>query len=119
MDSIAGVPFTYYMFSYLWIYIIVHLVRQFFFQRSVVFVILMSLVSVLIQHGLLLLSVFVKSSDAPATAVNVSILIKQAFWGVIIIPPSIWLVELCWKQWIAFSRFIQDQWYKAREETID
>lgn len=119
MDSIAGVPFTYHMFSYLWIYIIVKVFRRFFFQRSVVFIVIMSLVSVLIQHVLLLLSIFVKSSDAPVIAVDVGILIQQAFWGVVIIPPAIWIVEQFWKQWIIISRYIQDQWYKAREETID
>ena len=49
MDSISGVPFCYHVFSYLWIYIMVNIVRQLFFDLSVLFVIIISFLSVIIQ----------------------------------------------------------------------
>ena len=60
MDSASGVPFFFYIFSYLWIYIVVQLVSQFLFQRSVLFVMVISMVSVMVQQCLLLLTVFIQ-----------------------------------------------------------
>lgn len=67
MDSISGVPFCFYTFSYLWSYIIVHLAKQMLFKQSIIFILIVSLLSVVIQQGLLLLSVFVShgSSNKP------------------------------------------------------
>lgn len=119
MDSIAGVPFTYHLFSYLWIYIIVHLVRQFFFQKSIIFVLIMSVVSVAIQHGLLLLSILVNQKDILIQTIDFGLLFKQLVLGLIIIPPCIWFLDISWKQWKLFVRHLEDQWLKAREDTID
>ena len=65
MDSISGVPFCYHILSYSWVYIIVQLVKQFFFKQSIIFILIISVVSVLIQHGLLLFPVFVNQGCKP------------------------------------------------------
>lgn len=95
MDSTSGVPFFFHIFSYLWIYFIVQIVKQLLFQHSIVFVLIISIVSVLIQHGLLLLSVFVRQGTGAIVAFDFGLLIRQAFWGFVIIPPSIWLINIC------------------------
>ena len=68
MDSVSGVPFFYHIFSYLWIYIIVQIVKQLLFQRSIMFILIISIVSILIQHVLLLLSVFVNQGSNISTS---------------------------------------------------
>ena len=119
MDSISGVPFCYHIFSYLWIYIIVQIVRQLLFQQSVIFVIIISIVSVLIQHGLLIFSMFINQSDNTTLNLNVSLLLSQVFWGFIVIPPSIWLVTVCRKNWNFAVNFLMNRLFKNTEGEVD
>ncbi|MCK5164711.1 MAG: hypothetical protein KAQ72_13385 [Desulfobacula sp.] len=119
MDSISGVPFSYYIFSYLWIYIIVHIVKQLLFQRSIVFILIMSVVSVFIQHGLLLFSVFVHQGDNTIWEFDFGLFIRQAFWGFIFIPPGIWLVNIFWQNWIYVIKFLRNRLLKHTEDRID
>jgi len=89
MDSISGVPFCYHIFSYLWIYIIVFIVKQLFFKQSIIFILIISIVSVLIQQGLLLFSIFVQQGYDAILVFDFRLLTRQAFWGFVFIPPSI------------------------------
>ncbi len=115
MDSISGVPFFYHLFSYVWVYIIVYLVRQFLFQKSILFILIMSIVSVGIQHLLLLFSIFVRTSGQDVLAFDFSLLIRQLFWGFIVIPPSIWFVSGFRNYWLKTGLQIQRRWRKAHE----
>ena len=94
MDSASGVPFFFYIFSYSWIFIVVQLVSQFLFQRSVLFVMVISMVSVMVQQCLLLLTIFIQQGGAAVTGFDYGILIRQIFWGLILIPSGIWLIHL-------------------------
>ncbi|MBU8850036.1 MAG: hypothetical protein KOO65_07260 [Desulfobacterales bacterium] len=118
MDSISGAPFFYHVFSYLWIYIIVSLVKQLLFQKSIAFIFIISFVSVFIQHGLLLFSVFVNQGSNTIWTFDFSLLIRQAFWGFIFIPPGIWLVNVCWQNWIFVTKFLQNRFLKNTEGRI-
>jgi len=109
MDSISGVPFCYHIFSYLWIYIIVNIVKQLLFQRSIIFIFIISVASVLIQQVLLLFSVFVNHGTNTFQLVDLGLLIKQVFWGFIFIPPSIWLINVFWQNWIFITKRMQKQ----------
>ncbi len=100
MDSISGAPFFFHVFAYLWIYIIVTLTRQLLFKQSVFFILIISLLAVLIQHALLLFSVFVHQGGTALQNFNFALLIHQAFWGLVFIPPGIWLVKVCRQNWI-------------------
>lgn len=119
MDSISGAPFCYYIFSYLWIYIIVFLIKQFVFQKSIIFVFIISVVSVIIQQGLLLFSAFIAQGYNAIWTFNFDLLMSQIFWGFIFIPPSIWLVNIFWQNWILAMNFLQARWFKNIEGRID
>ena len=119
MDSISGVPFCYHIFSYLWIYMIVYLAKQLLFQRSTVFIFIISIVSVFIQHGLLLFSVFVRPGHNTIWAFDYGLLIRQAFWGFVFIPPSIWLVNIFWQRWILATKFLRNRLLKTTEGIVD
>lgn len=109
MDSISGVPFCYHVFSYLWIYIIVFIVKQLLFKQSIIFILIISIVSVSIQHILLLFSVFVLQGHNTILSFDFGLLIRQAFWGFVFIPPSIWLVNVFWKKWIFVTKSMKKQ----------
>lgn len=118
MDSLSGVPFFYHIFSYLWIYIIVYIVKQLLFHGSVVFILIISLVAVFIQHGLLLYAIFVQEGTSVIWAIDSGSLVKQAFWGFLVIPPGIWLINILWKIWIRFTRYLNNQLFKDTEGHI-
>lgn len=109
MDSTSGVPFFLHIFSYLWIYIIVQLVKQLLFQHSLVFILVISVVSVLIQQGLVLLSIFVRQGPDAFIGFNYGLLIRQAFWGLLFIGPSIWLINTARVNWIFTARAVKKQ----------
>lgn len=109
MDSLSGVPFCYHVFSYVWIYIIVRIARQLLFQRSLIFTYIISLVGVCIQHGLLLFSMFVSQGSAVFRDFNFGLLIRQELWAVVLIPPGVWFVTVCWHNWNFIVKFLQKQ----------
>jgi len=119
MDSISGVPFFYHIFSYVWIYIIVQMAKQLLFQRSTLFVFIISIVSIFIQQGFLLFSIFVNQGGNAIWEFNFGRLIRQIFFGVIFIPPGIWLVNAFWQNWIFKTKFLQNSRHKNTEDRVD
>ncbi len=109
MDSISGVPFCYHIFSYLWIYIIVIIVKQLLFKQSMIFIFIISIVSVIIQQVLLLFSIFVQQGHTAILVFDFRLLIRQVFWGFVFIPPSIWLVNIFWQNWIFVTKLLKKQ----------
>lgn len=116
MDSLSGIPFGFHLFSYLWIYIIVAIFRQFFFQKSIIFLTIIGVVSIAIQHGLLLFTIFVGTSGKTVIEFDYSLLMRQIFWGFFTIPPSIWFLEYIYNKWKKGTRSFIRQWHKARED---
>lgn len=115
MDSVSGVPFFYYIFSYMFIYIIVHLVKQFLFKQSTVFIIVISLVSVLIEHGLLIFTIFIRQGAQGVASFDFKPFLWQAFWGVILIPPGVWALNEALDIWIKVLSGIKKQFIKKIE----
>jgi rod shape-determining protein MreD len=109
MDSISGTPFGYYLFSYLWIYIIVRLARQLVFKQSFVFILIMSVAAVLIQHGLLVFSILVNHGQIDMDIFDVNLMMKQTLWGLVLIPAGIWTVRLLRMNWIYMVKQLQKQ----------
>ena len=109
MDSLSCVPFFFHVFSYLWIYLIVDIVKQLLFKQILIFILIISIVAVIIQHGLLFLSVFVQHGSEAVAGIDFGLLLSQVFWGFIIIPPSIWLINFILQYWIYFFNQLQKQ----------
>jgi len=107
MDSISGTPFGFHLFSYIWIYILVHLGKQMLFKQSVIFTLIVSLGAIIIQHGLLLFYIFVNNGQVAVLEFDFGLLIRQAFWGMIFISPSIWFTNVCLQNWIFLGKFLQ------------
>lgn len=120
MDSISGVLFSYNIFSYLWIYIIVTLARQIVVQQSFVFILLISLFSVLIQDFLMLFINFVKHGKE-FWQFEFSFFTKYLFvhliWGLMFIPFGIWFTRICKEQWFfVIQNFTTNMAKKYREQ---
>ena len=94
MDSISGVPFFLHIFSYLWIFLIVQLFKQLVFQRSVVFMMVVSLIAVTIQQCLILFSVFIEQGQQGVFNLDFTLILRQVFWAVLFVPPGVWALNV-------------------------
>jgi len=115
MDSVSGAPFAYHLFTYLWIFILVSVFKQMFFQKSVVFVMVIGVVAIGIEQGLFVFSILVKSGLEDFLGFNYSLFIPQLLSGGIIIAPGVWMIENCYRSWIKCGLSIQRQWEKVRD----
>ena len=109
MDSVSGVPFCLHIFSYVWIYIIVYLVKQFLFKQSIIFILIISIVSVVIQQGLYVFSIFINHGSHTIRYIDLGLLIRQVFWGFVFIPLGIWLVTICRQNWVLVTKTMGKQ----------
>jgi rod shape-determining protein MreD len=109
MDSVSGVPFSLHIFSYVWIYIIVYLVKQFLFKQSILFILIISMVSVVIQQGLYVFSIFINHGSQAIQAIDLGLLIRQVFWGCVFIPLGIWLVTIFRQKWLLVTKTMGKQ----------
>jgi hypothetical protein len=99
MDSLSGGPFFLYIFSYIWIFLIVQLVRQLVFQTSTLFVVAISLVSILIEQGLTFFSVFIQPGRTVVWQIDIIPMIHRAVWGSVMIPLGLWGVSVLYGNW--------------------
>lgn len=93
MDSLSGVPFFFHIFSYLWVYFLVQLLKQVVFQRSALFMLTVSLLAVLVQQGLILFSVFLDQGEQGVLAMDYSRMAWQLLLGGVLISPGVWILS--------------------------
>ncbi len=115
MDSLSGVPFFYFTFSYLWVFMIVQLVKQFLFKQSRVFIVIISLVSVLIQQGLFVFSVLIRSDTTTVPSIDMTMFIYSAVLGTLLIPAGIWILSVLFDIWKVMTRSMQKKLVKLIE----
>ncbi|MCG8618124.1 MAG: hypothetical protein MI802_18075 [Desulfobacterales bacterium] len=107
MDSLSGAPFFLHVFSYLWIFLVVQMFKQLVFQRSVLFMMTVSLIAVAIQQVLILFSVFVSHGQPGITAIDYSLVIRQLFWGVLFIPAGVWVTNIFRQNYMVVIRQVR------------
>ncbi len=105
MDSISGCAFFHHVFSYVWVYLLVQLFKQFVFQKSVVFIFLISAVSVAIQQGFAFFSMFIIQGSASQG--DFSVLIKQVGLALMVIPLSIWFLNRFRYNWLYMGKIMK------------
>ena len=94
MDSISGVPFFLHIFSYLWIFFIIQMFKQFVFQRSALFMVGVSLAGVAIQQVLMVFSIFLSQGRVGVLGVDYSLVFWQIISGMLLIPPGVWMMNV-------------------------
>lgn len=112
MDSISGVPFFFHVFSYVWVYLSVQLLKQVVFQRSILFMMTVSLLAVAVQQGLILFTVFLDQGDAGVLALDYSRLLWQLILGALLIPPGIWCLSLLRQNTAYLIRQLKREWVR-------
>lgn len=94
MDSLSGAPFLYFTFSYLLLWALVQGMRRFVFSRSIAFVMMISLVSVLIEQLLYIFILLVRQDGTGGIdLVRWEIMVRQLVMGLAVIPPSVWCLN--------------------------
>lgn len=73
---------------------IVQILKQVVFQRSIVFMTVVSLSSVFIQQGLILFSIFLDHGQTGVLAADYSRMLWQVGLGGLLIPPGIWAMTV-------------------------
>lgn len=111
MDSISGGAFFYHCFSYAWIFVLTQLSKQLVFQKSVLFVFIISIGAVLIQHGMVLFSIFL--GQGRVSPADISMMFKQALWAVVIVPFCLMSLGPIRGKWLSLSKSLKKQ-FKSR-----
>lgn len=93
MDSLSGGPFFLHISAYLCIYLIVFLLRRLVFQRSAIFVFIVSLVAACIYQGLVMFSVFLLQGYKAIAVTDYRLCIGQIIWAAVGIPMGVWLLK--------------------------
>ena len=94
MDSLSGAPFFLHTIAYLCIYLIIFFLRRLVFQRSAIFIFIVSLVSVCIYQGLVMFSVFLLQGQKAINAADYRLCIGQVIWAAVGIPVGVWCLEV-------------------------
>lgn len=116
MDSLSGGPFFLYTFSYVWIFLIVQLARQFVFQTSALFVMVISLLSVAIQQGIFLFSVFARQDYTGVESMDIALMLRQVAWGGVMIPLGVGMISTGNRRWQALiQRMVRNREQKRTQ----
>lgn len=99
MDSLSGAPFCLYTFSYIWVFLVVFLARQFVFQASTLFVMIISLLSVTIQQGIFLFSLVSRQDFTGVGATEITLMLRQVLWGTVMIPLGVTIIAAGNQRW--------------------
>ena len=111
MDSLSGSPFGLFISSYIWMYILIQLLKPVFFSRSLFFLPAVTVFSVLLEYLFLILSVFISSGSGGVVALNYPLMMKQLLWAVLLIPVAVKLVFSAGRYW---SRGVERLFEKRR-----
>ncbi len=103
MDSISGTPFGLYMSAYLWICISVQIMKRFVHSGNIIFLPLISALSVFLENCFLVFFFFVRYGEANFYSQDIMLMAKQMAWAFFIAPLMIWVMHICQKKW---SRFV-------------
>lgn len=94
MDSLSGSPFFLHTTAYLCIYLIVFFLRKLVFQRSAVFILIVSVASACIYQVLVMFSLFLLQDHKVISAADYRLCIGQIIWAVVGIPTGVWFMKL-------------------------
>ncbi len=103
MDSISGGAFGLYISAYIWIYIIVQLLKRFVHSENILFLVAMSALAVLLENGFLFFSFIVKQGVNALSSQDLVVMGKQLFWAFFIVPVLIMIFHICERRFTAFG----------------
>ena len=99
VDSVSGVYFGLYLTTYLWIYALVQVLKQFVFSRNIFFYLIIAAASVLIESIFLTLSIFIDQGKSGVLSLNYYLMIEQMVWACLFIPLAFGIITIVQKQY--------------------
>ncbi len=102
MDSISGTPFGLYMSVYLWICISIQLLKRFVHPGNIIFVPVISALSVFVENCFLVFFFFVRYGEKNFYYQDIMLMLKQMAWAFFIVPLMILVIHIFQKKWTRF-----------------
>ncbi len=102
MDSISGTPFGLYMSVYLWVCISIQILKRFVHSGNVIFIPVISAISVFVENSFLLLFFFIRYGKNSFYPQDIMLMIKQMTWAFFIAPLMILIIHILQKKWNRF-----------------
>ncbi len=102
MDSISGTPFGLYMSAYLWICILVQIMKRFVHSGNLIFLPVISALSVFVENSFLVFFFFVRYGEANFYSQDIMLMVKQMAWAFFIAPLMIWIMHVLQRKWSWF-----------------
>ncbi len=99
MDSISGAPFGVYTSAYIWIYFFIQAMRCFVHYGNMIFVPMVSALSVLMENGFLFFTFFVSRGRSAISVSDLVMMGKQMFFAFFMLPVCIMLIHILRKRW--------------------
>lgn len=93
MDSLSGAPAGLYMSAYIWVFLVVQVIRNVVDARSLFFVILISAVAMLVEQGFTLFVLMVGHAARGDVRPELFMMGRQALLGFVLLPPALRLVR--------------------------
>ncbi len=94
MDSLSATPVGLYTVAYVWIFIIVMILKRFVHPGNMIFLPLISAFAVMLENGFLFFSFLVKYGTSGLSVSDLLIAGHQALWGFFIIPLAILVIDV-------------------------
>ena len=99
MDSISGAPFGVYTSAYIWIYLSIQAMKRFVHYGNIIFVPMVSALSVLMENGFLFFTFFVNRGRSAILISDLALMGKQMFLAFFTLPVCIMFVHILRKRW--------------------
>lgn len=106
MDSISGAPFGFYVSSYVWIYALVQILRHVVHAGNFIFIPLMSVAAVCMEHGFLMFILLVRQDGWFFSSMDFIAMLEQALVGGFVIPIALGLIHSLRMGWYKKVRSI-------------
>jgi len=86
MDSVSGTPFGLHLLAYLWIYVLIQLLKRYVHYGNVIFIPVISAVAVLIENLFLVFSLLINQGLGHLPEIDIALMALQVFWAFWLIP---------------------------------
>ena len=104
LDGMSGVPFGAYVVAFLWIFVFLKWLTTFFHARSLLVLILSSLIAVIIENIISLYTFTLLDFQNVVTTIRIHSVIKQMLWAGLMGPLMIVMIDYFFYRWTLLGK---------------
>ncbi|MBF0303621.1 MAG: hypothetical protein HQK73_11320 [Desulfamplus sp.] len=86
MDSLSGAPLGLYTIAYIWIFIMVQVLKKFVHRGNIIFLPFISAFSVMMENGFLFFSFFIRYGREAFSFQELLVALEHSIWAFFLIP---------------------------------